>query len=211
MNKERLVKVYIEALRIEREVGIPALFTTAQAVIESTWDITPIVVDGKNSNNIFGIKGEYNGNYVLAPTKEWDSKTKRYISINAKFKAYPSLEECIRDHTKLLLSTIKGNQKYSYLDCLIQYRRDRNFENYAKKVLSIYATSPTYFETMMGVIPLIKERTRGIWEVELEEAKTWAVTEGILKPDDSLDYWDRPLTRKELVVILKRIKSIGGA
>lgn len=208
MNKERLVKVYIEALKIEREVGIPALFTTAQAVIEATWDITPIIVNGKNSNNIFGIKGEYNGNYVLAPTKEWDSKAQKYVSINARFKAYPSLEECIRDHAKLLLSTIKGNQKYSYLDCLIQYRKDRNFENYAKKVLSIYATSPTYFETMMGVIPLIKERTRGIWEVELEEAKTWAVSEKLLKPDNSGDYWTKPLNRELLVVVLKRFKDI---
>lgn len=209
-NKNRLLDVYLTSLEIEREIGVPALFSTAQAVIEATWELVPIVgKDGTNSNNIFGIKGKYNGKSVIATTKEWDGK--KYVTIDAEFRAYPSIGECMKDHTKLLTSTIKGSQGYSYFDCLLEYRKTKDLKKYAEKVLKIYATSPSYSQIIFNVMDLVKERTRESWKVEQEEAKTWAVTEGILKPDDSLDYWDRPLTRKELVVILKRIKSIGGA
>jgi len=49
------------------------------------------------------------------------------------------------------------------------------------------------------------------YEIEREEAKTDMVSQGVLKPDGDLNYWEKPLTRNELAVILKRFKARGGA
>lgn len=45
-------ELYRASLEVEKETGIPALFSTAQAILEQGWDIEPI----QGSNNIYGIK-----------------------------------------------------------------------------------------------------------------------------------------------------------
>ena len=57
MNKEGIIGIYLTSLEIERTVGIPALFSTAQAILESSWNLNPIRGRGGiDSKNIYGIK-----------------------------------------------------------------------------------------------------------------------------------------------------------
>lgn len=58
-----------------RRYGIPASITLAQGIIESA--------DGKSTlantaNNHFGVKGSFNGNYVLAYDDKPNEKFKKY-------------------------------------------------------------------------------------------------------------------------------------
>lgn len=70
--------------------GIPASITIAQAIIESG--------DGKSrlaqtANNLFGVKGDYHGAYVLAN----DDKP------NEQFKKYDNFSQSFEDHSAVLL------------------------------------------------------------------------------------------------------------
>ena len=117
MNKEGIIGIYLTSLEIERAVGIPALFSTAQAILECGWNLHPIIGKGNvDSNNIYGIKWhnyykEDKNDYVEAITKEFVNG--KYITITAKFQKYNSLGDCIRDHSRLLLDSSLG-----YFQCL---------------------------------------------------------------------------------------------
>ncbi|EFR86633.1 N-acetylmuramoyl-L-alanine amidase, partial [Listeria marthii FSL S4-120] len=67
--------------------------TLAQAILESNWGESGL---SQNSNNLFGIKGTYNGNSVSMGTMEASGST------TANFRVYPSWKESIEDHTALI-------------------------------------------------------------------------------------------------------------
>ena len=206
MNKERLIEIYLASLEIERTVGIPALFSTAQAILESTWDLKSIL----NSNNIYGIKwhnyySKDENDYVIAETKEYENG--KWVIKKLKFQKYNNLGDCIRDHSRLLIDSSLG-----YLQPLIDYRKDKNLERYVQRVALIYATDPEYARKVMILIKDIKEVIDSIktYEIEKEEAKTSMINKGILKSTNEVGYWTRPINREELAVILERIAR-GGA
>jgi flagellum-specific peptidoglycan hydrolase FlgJ len=87
----------------ERESGVPASITLAQACIESGWGHHHIGI----ANNFFGIKaplihgqrhlGTIAIGYVEVPTKEYDSKHKLYEVVDA-FRQYAAMTDSFRDH-----------------------------------------------------------------------------------------------------------------
>ena len=94
-SRQQYIDNYAEyAMEQMRRYGIPASITLAQGIIESA--------DGKSTlantaNNHFGVKGSFNGNYVLAD----DDKP------NEKFKKYDNVGQSYEDHSKVLT-----NQRY---------------------------------------------------------------------------------------------------
>lgn len=58
----------------------------AQAIIESAWGTSDLATMG---NNLFGMKGDYNGSSISLPTSEW-SASQGYYYINAAFRKYPA-------------------------------------------------------------------------------------------------------------------------
>ncbi len=115
-----------------RRYGIPASITLAQGIIESA--------DGKSTlantaNNHFGVKGSYNGNYVLAD----DDKP------NEKFKKYDNVGQSYEDHSKVLT-----NQRYQ------RYVKNLSPDDYKGWASGIqkggYASSKAYVSTVVGVI-----------------------------------------------------------
>ena len=63
------------------------------------------------NHNLFGIKGDYNGESVTMNTLE-DSGNQNYYQIKAKFRKYPSYEQSLEDYTKVLLNGPAFDQKY---------------------------------------------------------------------------------------------------
>lgn len=61
----------------------------AQAILESGWGASTLTT---TANNMFGIKGSYNGQYVTMDTYEDDGSGNYYL-FSAKFRKYPSLKE----------------------------------------------------------------------------------------------------------------------
>ena len=115
-----------------RRYGIPASVTLAQGIIESA--------DGKSmlsrtANNHFGVKGEFNGQYVRAD----DDKP------NEKFKKYDNVGQSYEDHSKVLM----GDRYQKYCGNLSA----DDYRGWAQGIKAGgYATSKNYVGTICGVI-----------------------------------------------------------
>jgi len=132
-SRQQYIEQYAEyAMEQMRRYGIPASITLAQGIIESA--------DGKSTlantaNNHFGVKGSYNGNYVLAD----DDKP------NEKFKKYDNVGQSYEDHSKVLMA-----QRYQ------QYVRNLSPDDYKGWAVGIkkggYASANSYVSTVVNVI-----------------------------------------------------------
>jgi flagellum-specific peptidoglycan hydrolase FlgJ len=72
----------------------------AQAALESNWGNSGLCV---RACNLFGIKAgsSWKGSVLELPTKEW-SKTRGWYDTVARWRMYPSWNECIVDYSRLL-------------------------------------------------------------------------------------------------------------
>ena len=142
------------------------VFVTAQAALETGWKIKGI------GHNIFGItKGSWTGRTELVLTTEiFNSpyiafkEPEKIVGIEKTadgryryrvyrlFRAYDTLEDCLDDHLKVLLSG-------GYADAW-PYRNDP--KEFARRIVdgvgSKYATAPNYSATMSSVIDTVNSR-----------------------------------------------------
>ncbi len=125
-----------------KKSGILASLTAAQAFIESNKGNSGLAVKG---NNLFGIKGTYNGQSVKMKTTEYYNGVKQ--SVMADFRKYPSWQESISDHSDLF----NRKSRYSNLRGLTDYKLACK---YVKD--DGYATSPTYTQTLLNCIEKYK-------------------------------------------------------
>lgn len=122
-----------------RRSGILASLTAAQAYIESGAGGSKLAQEP--NNNLFGMKGNYNGQSVTFNTKEFVNG--KYITVKAVFRKYPSWADSIKDHSDLFLR-------------LDRYKNLRGETDYKTACINVqkdgYATSPVYSETLMRTI-----------------------------------------------------------
>lgn len=142
----------IELFVIEdmKESGILASLTAAQAIIESNKGNSGLAQKG---NNLFGIKGKYNGQSVKMMTTEYYSGVAHRVQ--ADFRKYPSWAESIADHSALFNRSAR-------------YKNLRNCQDYEEACINVkkdgYATSPTYTNTLMTAI---KKNKLWMWDYEV--------------------------------------------
>ena len=121
-----------------QKTGILASLTVAQAILESGWGKSGLTL---KANNLFGIKGAYNGASVSCKTQEWDGS--KYITITAAFRKYPSWAESVADHSALFLR-------------LARYENLRGCTDYKKACQFVredgYATDPAYTTKLVQLI-----------------------------------------------------------
>ena len=79
-----------------KDTGILASLTAAQGFIESNKGNSGLT---QKANNLFGIKGSYNGQSVKMLTTEYYNGVKQRVY--ADFRKYPSWKESIADHSRL--------------------------------------------------------------------------------------------------------------
>lgn len=118
--------------------GVLPSTAAAQAILESGWGRSGLTV---LANNLFGIKGDYNGAFVNMPTQEYING--QWITINANFRKYPSLNESIEDHGLFL----NINSRYHNLLWQTDYRTVTSMLQ-----SDGYATSPTYAASLNNII-----------------------------------------------------------
>lgn len=108
--------------------------TLAQAILESNWGKSGL---SKNSNNLFGIKGQYEGKSISMGTMEASGAT------TADFRVYPSWKESIEDHTNLITQNAR-------------YQGAVGETDYRKALQAIkdggYATAPDYVSKLVAII-----------------------------------------------------------
>jgi flagellum-specific peptidoglycan hydrolase FlgJ len=128
------------AMAAQRQYGIPAAVTIAQAIDESGWGQSELATQ---DHNLFGIKGTGPAGSVLMPTQEYENGT--WVTINAPFRMYNSVAESINDHT-LLLAT-GSSYKQAMAD-----RSDP--DAFANDLTGVYATDPNYGNSLITTMRL---------------------------------------------------------
>lgn len=131
------------ALETQTKYKVPASVTLAQIMLESGGNY-PGGLSGLayNDNNLFGIKAGSNwkGDTATYSTQEHDGNN--YYTVKQKFRKYSSIKESIDDHGKLLSSSTYTNKTAGAT----------NLTEYVKAMGSVYATSPTYSDTLLKII-----------------------------------------------------------
>lgn len=121
-----------------KDTGILASLTAAQAFIESNKGNSGLTQKG---NNLFGIKGAYNGQSVIMLTTEYYNGVA--CKVNAAFRKYPSWQESISDHSGMF-------------NRMERYKNLRGCKDYRQACINVkndgYATSPTYTQTLTKTI-----------------------------------------------------------
>lgn len=126
------------AIESEKEFGVPAELTLAQAALESGWARSPI-----GGYNIFGIKGSGPAGKVSVNTTEYLHG--QYVHLKDGFAKYHNFYEAIKEHGELFHN--------GYYDKAInQYGRDRNLYAFIDNIQGIYATDPHYSQKIKSLI-----------------------------------------------------------
>lgn len=141
-NEEFFSRIKDDVILDMKESGILASLTAAQALIESGAGSSGLT---QKANNLFGMKGTYNGQSVTMKTKEYVNG--QYVVVNAAFRKYPSWYESIKDHSALFLrlsryANLIGEKDYK--QACIKVQQDG------------YATSPSYASTLIRAIETYK-------------------------------------------------------
>jgi len=133
-----------------RSSNILASLTAAQAYIESNKGNSGLAVQ---CNNLFGIKGQYNGQSKKFWTTEYYNGVA--CKVQADFRKYPSWAESIADHSSLF-------------NRLARYKNLRGCKDYREACINVkndgYATSPTYTQTLTKCIERFKLY---LWDAEV--------------------------------------------
>ena len=157
-SRQQYINDYAEfAMQQMLRYGIPASVTLAQGIIESANGKSTLA---NTANNHFGVKGEFNGHYVLANDDH----------PNEKFKKYDNVGQSYEDHSKVLMSA-----RYTKYTSSLAHDDYRGWAEAIKK--GGYATSPTYVSTICSVIEKndLQKYDQMVLEQMKREGKTFAV------------------------------------
>jgi hypothetical protein len=128
-----------DAIQSQKQTGVPASFTLAQALIESGRGQSKLTLQALN---FFGIKGEGPAGHVVLRTREENAQGESYF-IDAAFAKYHTAAECFAVHGQLFL-------KPRYAPAMAVKSDARAF---ARKVQACgYATAHNYADTLIGII-----------------------------------------------------------
>lgn len=124
------VKLYLRDRQVLPSVVI------AQAILESQFGTSELTT---TANNLFGIKGSYQGRSVQFYTQEVENG--KTIKVLAQFRKYPSLAASIADHNQLV------SAKFIKSKNILSYRTSTHLlqENG-------YATDPHYAQKLNHII-----------------------------------------------------------
>ena len=141
-DKTFLDKIKPYVMQDMKKTKILASLTAAQAFIESNKGNSGLT---QKANNLFGMKGKYNGESVKMQTTEYYNGIA--CKVMADFRKYPSWSESIDDHSGLF-------------NRLARYKNLRGETDYVKACNNVkadgYATSPTYATTLIQNINKFK-------------------------------------------------------
>ena len=192
MDKNKFIeKVWIVAKEGYERYGILPSLTISQSILESDWGKKHI------QNNIFGIKAgsSWNGAFATRMTREWDGS--KYITVEARFRAYDSFEDSIRDYLKLI-----GESK--------RYERVKEAKDYKEASRLIYeagyATDPKYSQKLVEIIEgyglykydkKVMENPISPWAAE---AMVWGTKLGITDGQNPKEF----ATREQVITMMYR-------
>ncbi|WP_297815349.1 glycoside hydrolase family 73 protein [uncultured Lactobacillus sp.] len=143
-NQQFLNKAIPAATAASSKYGTYTSVMIAQAAVESGYGNSGLAQSP--NNNLFGIKGSYNGQSVNMSTGEYTSNG-QYYQTNANFRKYPSYQQSFEDNGALLRNQMGTFYKGTWVE---------NSSNYAQATQNglqgKYATAPNYAASLNNVI-----------------------------------------------------------
>ncbi|MEH6903577.1 phage tail protein [Bacillus safensis] len=129
------------AQKVFKKYNVLASLVIAQGCLESGFGASDL---SKQAYNLFGVKGTYNGKYVLMWTKEQD-KYGNETRVQARFRKYPSYAESLADlgslYTRLSrYKDVVGEKDYQKATAAVAKGGYATDINYATKLNSIIFT-----------------------------------------------------------------------
>lgn len=149
IQKKFIDKILPSAKKAQDQFGVLVSLTLAQAILESAWGRASI------GCNIFGIKANksWSGLKQLVRTAEYENGKK--VLNQSYFRDYPSIDESIVDHAKLLTTS--------------RYKTVLAAANYKEACIQVqkcgYATDPKYAAKL---IELIEDFELNQWDFVFE-------------------------------------------
>lgn len=189
-DRSFLEKLKPYVLKDMDDFGILASLTAAQAFIESNKGNSGLTT---KANNLFGIKGTYQGQSVKMLTTEYYNGIPQ--KVYADFRKYPSWQESIADHSSLF-------------NRLNRYRNLRGLKDYRLACQYVqqdgYATSPTYANTLLSTIN----------KYELYKWDAEVIGTGIKVPVEPIKKYDTPTlkvgARNDYVLAWQKFLNLNG-
>lgn len=126
----------------QRETGVPASVTIAQAILESDWGRSKLSLDGKN---YFGIKAtvkEGNAGVVWIDTREVING--QSVTVREPFRAYQSMADSFVDHGRFFLENARYAQAMKVANDPIAFAREIQRAG--------YATDPGYSDKLIALM-----------------------------------------------------------
>lgn len=129
------------AQQVAQENGIYASVMIAQAALESGWGNSALSTQG---HNLFGVKWNGTGNYVMMPTQEYYGG--QWHTINAKFQSYNSYYDSLTGYAKLIKNNFPNSTRANAATPQIAAA------NLKYGVYGSYATDPNYANSLDRMI-----------------------------------------------------------
>ena len=157
-----------EARKLCQENDLYASVMIAQAVVESASGSSGLSCEPYN--NLFGIKGAYDGKSVRMKTQEDDGEG-HLETIVAEFRKYPTMLESLEDYVGLLTNNSLYNP--------VKKSNTRSYEDACDYLQGRYATSTSYSRTLKAYIDAY-DLTE--YDKPVEEAKKDVTLDKVLTP-----------------------------
>lgn len=157
-----------EARKLCQENDLYASVMIAQAVVESASGSSGLSCEPYN--NLFGIKGSYDGKSVRMKTQEDDGEG-HLETIVAEFRKYPTMLESLEDYVGLLTNNSLYNP--------VKKSNTRSYEDACDYLQGRYATSTSYSRTLKAYIDAY-DLTE--YDKPVEEAKKDVTLDKVLTP-----------------------------
>ena len=118
----------------------------AQAALESAWGTSAL--SAEPNHNLFGVKGNYNGQSVNMYTLE-DAGAQKYYGIYDNFRKYPSYKESMDDYVDKIINGIKGAPMF-YSGAWKS--RTNSYQDATRYLTGRYATDTAYYSKLNRII-----------------------------------------------------------
>lgn len=138
----RLLQPHAE--KVNRATGIPTPVMLAQAALETGWLAKPTRdrMTGRDSLNLFGIKGVGPAGFVTCRTTEYVRGKK--VNVDASFRAYRTYEESFADYARLLARNGRYAPAMAVRDSPVEFARALQRCG--------YATDPAYADKLVSIM-----------------------------------------------------------
>lgn len=176
MTQEFIQKIGEDARKIGKDNDLYASVMIAQAILESASGQSELA--SEPNFNLFGIKGEFEGQSVSFLTSE-DNGSGELYSVQANFRKYPSYKESLEDYADLMTKGLEWDANFYHG---VSKKEASSYQVATKFLTGKYATDINYHNKLNGLIESYgltfydKEFVTSEVELDKEKVTTYSVS-----------------------------------